>query len=126
MTIRGVRGATTIRIDKKNNVLEATQELLVTIMVANPTMVVDDIGSCFFSVTEDIKSAFPAEAARNIGWKLVPLMCAKEIDVPGGLKRCIRVLIHWNTDLPQGTIRHIYLRNAKSLRPDISQEENTC
>lgn len=120
MAVRGVRGATTTIIDQKVDVYEATHELLQTILEANPTMLLENIASCLFTVTDDLRSAFPAEAARKMGWRTVPLMCAREIDVSGGLRRCIRVLIHWNTDLPQEKIQHVYLRDARSLRPDIT------
>jgi len=126
MAVRGVRGATTTIIDQKIEVLEATHELLKTILETNPTMLMEDIASCFFTVTDDLESAFPAEAARKMGWRTVPLMCAREIGVTGGLQRCIRVLIHWNTDLPQEKIQHVYLRDARSLRLDINQEKKSC
>jgi len=119
MPIRGVRGATTISEDQTDQVLAATQELLENILTANPGMQTDDIASVLFTVTNDISSAFPALAARRIGWDSVPMVCAREIPVPGSLPRCIRVLLHWNTDAPQNVIRHIYLREAVKLRPDL-------
>ncbi len=78
-----------------------------------------DLASALFTVTEDLSAAYPAAAARELGWTDVPLICAREIPVPGGLPRCIRVLLHWNTDLPQSAIRHVYLGAAAALRPDL-------
>jgi chorismate mutase len=83
----------------------------------------DDIASALFTVSDDLKSAYPARAARQLGWKSVPLMCAMEIAVPGSIRRCIRVLLHWNTALPQADIRHVYLGEAAKLRPELSFEE---
>lgn len=121
MTVRGVRGATTVCEDDSQAVLSATRELMLAILEANPTMKPTEIASIIFTVTEDIRAAHPARAARELGdgWPEVPLMCAREIPVPGSLPCCIRVLIHWNTELPQKTIQHVYLREAISLRPDL-------
>ncbi|MBN1453228.1 MAG: chorismate mutase [Anaerolineales bacterium] len=120
MTTRGVRGATTITKDGKEEVLSATCELLDAILAANPDLKTEDIASVLFTVTDDIASVYPALAARQMGWNLVPMMCACEIPVPGSLPLCIRVLIHWNTDKEQQEIKHIYLRNAVKLRPDLA------
>lgn len=79
----------------------------------------DDIISIIFTVTNDLNAAFPAVAARNLGWTSIALMCTNEIDVPGSLKKCIRVLLHVNTDKKNDEIKHIYLNNAKVLRPDL-------
>jgi chorismate mutase len=119
MTIRGIRGAITITTDETEQVLSATQELLASILAANPTIQIEDIASALFTVTEDIVSAYPALAARRIGWDLVPMMCTREIPVLDGLPLCIRVLIHWNTELEQSAIQHVYLRDAVKLRPDL-------
>ena len=119
MITRGIRGATTIKADTKENVLSATHELLDAIQAANPDLKLDDIASAIFSTTEDVASAYPALAARQMGWDLVPMMCAREIPVPGSLPLCIRVLIHWNTNKEQSAINHIYLRDAVKLRPDL-------
>jgi chorismate mutase len=83
-------------------------------------MELGDLASAFFTVTEDLHSAYPSQAARELGWQHVPLICSREIPVPGGLPRCIRVLLHWNTDLPQHAIRHVYLGGAAELRPDLT------
>ena len=119
MTTRGIRGATTITADEKEQVLSATQELLTAILAANPALRTEDIASVIFTTTEAIVSAYPALAARQIGWDLVPMMCTREIPVPGSLSLCIRVLIHWNTDKSQQGIQHVYLRDAVKLRPDL-------
>lgn len=120
MPVRGIRGATDASHDQAEEVLAATQELLEAILLANPALKPADLASVLFTVTDDLQSVYPAQAARQIGWRDVPLMCAREIPVPGGLPRCIRVLLHWNTDLAQADVRHVYLRGAASLRPDLT------
>jgi chorismate mutase len=77
-----------------------------------------DVASVIFTVTNDLNAEFPALAARQLGWLDVPLLCTNEIDVPGSLRRCIRILIHWNTAAPQADITHVYLNQAVKLRPD--------
>ena len=119
MAIRGIRGATTVSADEPELILEATRELLESILDANKSMQPGDVGSAFFTVTDDLASTFPAQAARQMGWSLVPMVCAREIPVPGSLPRAIRVLVHWNTDVPQNGINHVYLREAVKLRPDL-------
>ena len=119
MPIRGVRGATTVAADEPDLILQATRELLEEILAENENMKLEDIASAIFTVTEDLASTFPAQAARQMGWSLVPMMCAREIPVPGSLRRVIRVLVHWNTDVPQNQITHVYLRDAVKLRPDL-------
>jgi len=119
METHGIRGATTVNTDEKEQVLSATQELLDAIIAANPGLKTDDIASALFTTTDDIASVYPALAARQMGWDLVPMMCAREIPVPGSLPMCIRVLIHWNTDQEQSAIQHVYLREAVKLRPDL-------
>ena len=121
MSLRGVRGAITVERDRPEEILAAAGELLAAILQANPTLEPGDLASAIFTVTGDLCSVYPAKAARQMGWTEVPLMCALEIPVPGGLQRCIRVLLHWNTDLPQQTIHHIYLKEAASLRPDLAR-----
>ncbi len=122
MATRGVRGATTVQEDTPEAILAATQELLEKIMHENAAMRTEDIGSAFFTMTSDLSSAYPAEGARQIGWEGVPMICAQEIPVPGSLLRVIRVLIHWNTDVPQSEVCHVYLREAVKLRPDLCLE----
>ncbi len=119
MTIRGIRGATTVSADEPELVLHATRELLEAILDANFQMKPEDVASAIFTVTDDLASTFPAQAARQMGWELVPMLCAREIPVPDSLPRVIRVLVHWNTDLPQSEIKHVYLRDAVKLRPDL-------
>ena len=120
MQQRGIRGATTIGTDTKESILSATRELLDAILASNPDLKADDIAAALFTVTDDIVSAYPALAARQMGWDLVPMMCAREIPVTGSLPLCIRVLIHWNTELTQPEIKHVYLRDAVKLRPDLA------
>jgi len=117
MACRGIRGATTVDEDTAEAVLDATRELLVKIAQANGVEP-DDVASIFFTTTPDLTSAYPATAARELGWHHVATLCGHEIEVPDGLPRCIRVLIHWNTDKPAREIEHVYLREAISLRPD--------
>lgn len=119
MPIRGIRGATTVPADEPELILEATRELLEAILGANEGMQPQDVGSAIFTVTDDLKSTFPAQGARQMGWGLVPMLCAREIPVPGSLPRVIRVLVHWNTEVPQNEITHVYLRDAVKLRPDL-------
>jgi chorismate mutase len=119
MAIRGIRGAITVDSDRADLILAATQELLEAILKANPGMLSEDVASAVFTVTDDLISTFPAQAAREMGWSLVPMMCAREIPVPGSLPCTIRVLVHWNTELPQNAITHVYLRGAVKLRPDL-------
>ncbi|MDO9302110.1 MAG: chorismate mutase, partial [Anaerolineales bacterium] len=119
MAVRGIRGATTVSADDPELILEATRELLEAILEANESMTPEDVGSALFTVTEDLASTFPAQAARQMGWGLVPMMCAREIPVPGSLRKVIRVLVHWNTEMPQNEITHVYLREAVKLRPDL-------
>ncbi len=119
MSVRGIRGATTVSADEPDLILEATRELLEAILNANASMKSEDVASALFTVTEDLASTFPAQAARQMGWSLVPMTCAREIPVPGSLRKVIRVLVHWNTDVPQNKITHVYLREAVKLRPDL-------
>jgi chorismate mutase len=115
-----VRGATVASQDQPEVILAATRELLEAICAANPQLMPEDLASAIFTGSGDLTSVYPAQAARQLGWVQVPLLSAREIDVPGGLPGCIRVLLHWNTDLPQSAIRHVYLGAAASLRPDLS------
>jgi chorismate mutase len=119
MAIRGIRGATTVPADETDLILQATRELLEAILDENFAMKPEDVASAIFTVTDDLVSTFPAQAARQMGWDLVPMLCAREIPVPESLSRVIRVLVHWNTDVPQSEIKHVYLRDAVKLRPDL-------
>jgi chorismate mutase len=118
MTFRGIRGATTVDENSEEAILAATQELLGKIVAANDLRV-DDIASVIFTATGDLNRTHPARAARQLGWIHVPLLCVQEMDVLENLARCIRVLIHWNTDVATTDVKHIYLRGAKILRPDL-------
>ena len=119
MPIRGIRGATTVTADEPDLILQATRELLEEILQENKGMQPEDVASAIFTVTDDLVSTFPAQGARQMGWGLVPMLCAREIPVPNSLPRVIRVLVHWNTDVPQNDITHVYLREAVKLRPDL-------
>lgn len=116
--IRGIRGATTVKANEAELVFEATKELLTEIVRRNE-IELDQIASAFFTVTKDLDAVSPAAAARSIGWQLVPLFCAQEPVMRGSLPRCIRTLILFETDRSPGEIRHVYLREAASLRPDL-------
>jgi chorismate mutase len=121
MTCRGIRGATTAEADTSGAILAATRELLARIVEANG-LDAADMASALFTVTSDLTAAFPAQAAREMGWHHVPLLDAQEIPVPGSLPRCVRVLIHWNTTKEQQEIQHVYLRGAARLRPDLQEK----
>lgn len=120
MLVRGIRGATTVTADTVEEVLQATRELLELIRQENQ-FEIEDIASALFTVTADVRSVFPAAAARSIGWDKVPLLCFQEIEVPNALPRCIRVLVHVNTEKKQAEIKHIYLKDAQSLRTDLQR-----
>jgi chorismate mutase len=119
MTVRGIRGAITVERDDPAEVYAATRELLQEVIRKNEIST-ENIISIIFTVTADIRSAFPATAARAMGLNLVPLICTQEIPVPGALPLCIRVLMHVNTPKTQGEISHRFLRAASQLRPDLS------
>ncbi|HEY2895667.1 MAG TPA: chorismate mutase [Gemmatimonadaceae bacterium] len=118
---RAIRGATTVESDAPEQIRRATRELLETIVDRNGITSADVI-SAIFTVTHDLTSEFPAHAARELGWLDVPLLCTLEIPVPGSLARCIRVLLHVESDAPRTGIRHVYLHGARTLRPDLAQE----
>lgn len=120
MPCRGVRGATTADSNSQEDILKATRELL-ALMIRRNGIEPEDVASAIFTTTSDLDAEFPALAARQLGWFDVALMCLHELDVPGALKRCIRILLHWNTDKPAGEIVHIYIKGAANLRPDRSK-----
>ncbi len=120
MVCRGVRGATTADGNSRDEILAATRQLLALLIRING-IEPEQVASAVFSLTRDLDAEFPALAARQLGWLDVPLLCTYEVDVPGSLRKCVRVLIHWNTDKPQNQIRHVYVKDAERLRPDISK-----
>lgn len=118
MAVRGVRGAITVDENSKEEIVYRTEDLLRAIVTLN-NIETNDIASAIFTVTDDLNAEFPAVAARNLGWIHIPLLCSREIPVPGSLGMCVRVLLHVNTDKKPEEIVHVYLRDAKKLRPDI-------
>jgi chorismate mutase len=124
MDCRGIRGATGVEVNEAGALIAATRELLERIVAANG-LSVEDVASVLFTATPDLDAAYPARAAREMGWVHTPLLCMQEMDVVGSLPRCIRVLVHWNTDLPPDRIRHVYLGRARALRPDWAREGET-
>jgi len=119
MVCRGVRGATTVKSNDREEILTETRQLL-ALMIRQNGIEAKDVASAIFSSTHDLDAEFPAFAARQLGWMDVPLLCTNEIDVPNSLRKCVRILVNWNTDKPQSDVRHIYLRAAVKLRPDLS------
>ncbi|KWX79632.1 chorismate mutase [Paenibacillus jilunlii] len=123
MVNRGIRGATTVTNNEENEILRETVVLLREIVERND-VIAEDICSVWITVTGDLDATFPARAIREIeGWDLVPLMCSVEIPVKGGLPMCIRLMVQVNTDKSQRDIRHVYLNEARKLRPDLSQQK---
>ena len=117
--VRGIRGATTVECDEPELILDATAELLSAMLEANDIRDFEPIAAIFFTTTPDLSSTFPAEAARRLGMNMVPLLCNQEIPVPGRLPRAIRVMMQVNTRKSQAEMRHVYLREAVTLRPDL-------
>jgi chorismate mutase len=120
---RAVRGAITVEKNNKKEIFEAVRELIVEIIKINK-IAYDDIVSMFFTMTKDLNAVFPASAVRDMGIVNIPLMCSNEINVKGSLKKCIRVMIYINTDKNNDDIKHVYLRLAKKLRPDLTGDKN--
>lgn len=121
MLVRAIRGATTSEHNNSEEILSATKELLNEIVKANQ-LDEDNIVSVLFTTTQDLDAVFPAAAARQLGWKHVPVTCASEINVAGSLAKCIRIMMHVYTDKTPREISHIYLKGAKVLRPDLAEE----
>lgn len=116
---RAVRGATTVENNTAEEIYQATLEMLQKMTDEN-SIEPDEIINVIFTLTHDLNAAFPAKVARtHLGWDTVPMICTQEIPVPDSLQKCIRVLITFNTSKPKSEIRHIYLREARSLRPDL-------
>lgn len=118
MVLRGVRGATTAGENTEEAMLKATRQLLRE-MIARNSIRPDDVASAIFTTTPDLTAVFPAVAARQLGWLQVPLMGAQEAPVAGALQKCIRILIHWNTDVQPERIQHVYLEGAVNLRGTV-------
>jgi chorismate mutase len=123
MSVRGIRGATSVEADTPAEILAATTELLNEILRANQIEGFDEIASAIFTTSADLTSSFPAEAARTLGMNQVPLLCASEIAVRSSVARCIRVLLHLNTEKTQREMVHVYLREARRLRPDVKSAQ---
>lgn len=118
MGYRGIRGAITVDANTRDAMLTATRRLLRSMIEANGVQV-EDLASVIFTATSDLDAVYPAVAARAMGWTEVPLLCMQEMAVVGSLRRCIRVLMHWNTDREAADVRHVYLEGARVLRPDL-------
>ena len=122
MLVRGIRGATTVETNTREAILDAARELLDAIVQANE-LPHDHVASIIFTTTPDLNAEFPAVAARELGWTDVALECMHEMNVPGSLPRCLRILMHVNTEQGLQDIKHIYLRGARALRPDLVAEQ---
>lgn len=118
--VRALRGATTLDEDDRDHLIERTQELIVALLERND-LTEDDLVSIVFTATDDIHAAFPAEAARAAGITHVPLLCARELEIDGGIERCIRLLVHAYTRRSPRDLRHPYLHNARQLRTDLPE-----
>ncbi|MDX2160705.1 MAG: chorismate mutase [bacterium] len=118
MMLRGVRGGTTVTDNDAGQILAATKELLEQLIRVN-AIEEEAVASVLFTTTPDLNAAFPAAAARDLGWHRCALMGFQEIQVPNGIQYCIRVLIHWNTDKTLDEIKHVYMHGAMKLRPDL-------
>ncbi len=121
MAVRAVRGAITVPENTKEAILSGTRELLSEVIKRN-NIEASDLISIVFTLTNDLDAVFPAVAARELGLHDVPLMCSSEINVPGSLKSCVRILAHFNTDKGNKDINHVYLRGATVLRPDLADK----
>src|SRR6476660_5514163 len=116
MPVRGIRGATSAQSDTRDEILDATREIVGEILRVNRIVDFDEIVSILFTTTPDLTATYPAEAARELGMNLVPLLCASEIAVPGRLPGCVRVLLHVNSSKLPREMAHVYLGDAKTLR----------
>jgi chorismate mutase len=118
VSVRALRGAIQVDVDAREDILEATTELLTAVLERN-ALAPDDLISVVFTATPDLRAEFPAYAARQMGITDVPLLCASEIDVPGAMPRVLRLLAHVETDRSRADLRHVYLRGAAQLRTDL-------
>ena len=116
---RGIRGATTVERNEREEILAATTELL-QLLIERNDLQPEDVASAIFTVTEDLDAEFPALAARYLGWTEVALICMREIPVPDSLGRCIRILLHVNTSRTAAEIQLVYIKGAVNLRPTFS------
>lgn len=119
MAVRGIRGAIDVARNAKDEILSRTGILLEALIKENRVKA-KDVAAAVFSLTPDLDAEFPAIAARRLGWTDVPLMCCSELDIPGGMKKVVRILLLVNTSLPSSRIRHQYLGNTPRLRPDLA------
>jgi chorismate mutase len=118
--VRALRGATTLDQDEREHLVQRTQELIAAVFTRND-LTEDDLISIVFTATDDVHSAYPAEAAREAGITHVPLLCARELEIDGGIARCIRILVHAYTDRTATELRHVYLHDARQLRTDLPE-----
>ncbi len=118
--VRALRGATTLELDEREHLLARTQELIAALLGRNQ-LDEDDLVSIVFTATDDVHSAYPAEAAREAGITHIPLLCARELEIDGGIPRCVRILVHAYTDRGPRTLRHVYLHEARQLRTDLPE-----
>ena len=122
MPVRGIRGATTVDSNTREAILDATRELLAEVVSVNK-IATEDVASATFTTTTDLNAEFPAVVARNeFGWTSIALMCGHEMDVPGSLRMCLRIMLIVNSDVPQSEVCHVYLRGAAALRPDLKRD----
>jgi len=125
MMVRGIRGATTVESNSREEILEATRELLAEIVKAN-AIEHDHVASIIFTTTVDLNAEFPAVAAREDGWTDVALQCMHDMNVAGSLARCVRILMHVNTERSNAELQHIYLRGARRLRADLVERQEAA
>ena len=123
MFCRGIRGATTVERNEREEILGATTELLQMLIERNGIMP-EDVASAIFTLTEDLDAEFPALAARSLGWTEVALICMREVPVPGSLRSCIRILLHVNTTRSASEVQHVYIKGAVNLRPTFSAKSS--
>jgi len=122
MPVRGIRGATTVESNTREAILDATRELLSEIISTNKISS-QDVASANFTTTTDLNAEFPAVVARNeFGWTNIALMCGHEMDVPGSLRMCLRIMLIVNSETPQDEVCHVYLQGAAALRPDLKRD----
>ncbi len=122
--MRGIRGAATVDKNSRESILTTTRDLLQEMQSCNAIQS-EDLSAVLFTLTDDLDAAFPAEAARQLGWVDVPLMCFQEVRVPGALERVVRVLMLWNRDVAQDSVCHVYRGGARALRPDVAGRDRS-